>query len=54
MKQDENEALHWIMRWGWMRWNQNLAFKNDDGKKNYTENYLQKNIYKNYLHKRNK
>ena len=39
MKQDENKTLHWIMRWGWMRWKQNLAFNNDDVK-NYTENYL--------------
>ena len=37
---DENETLHWIMRWGWMRWKGNLAFNNDDGKKLYTENYL--------------
>ena len=37
---DENETLHWIMRWGWMRWKWNLAFNNDDGKKLYTENYL--------------
>ena len=35
MKWDENKALHWIMRWGWMRWKQNLAFNNDD------ENYVQ-------------
>ena len=49
MKRDENETLHWIMRWGWMRWKWNLAFNNDDGKKKYTlENYLQKN----YLHKK--
>ena len=41
MKWDENEALHWIMRWGWMRWKWNLAFNNDDGKKLY-KNYLQK------------
>ena len=33
---DENETLHWIMRWGWMRWKWNLAFNNDDGKKLYT------------------
>ena len=46
MKRDEKETLHWIMRWGWMRWKRNLAFNNDDGKKNYTlENYLQKIIY---------
>ena len=46
MTQDENETLHWIMRWGWMGWKWNLAFNNDDGKKNYTlENYLQKIIY---------
>ena len=37
-----------------MRWKQNLAFNNDDGKKNYRVNYLQKTIYKNYLHKKNK
>ena len=42
IKWDENETLHWIMRWGWMRWKWNLAFNNDDGKKNYRENYLQK------------
>ena len=54
MKWDENETLHWIMRWGWMRWKWNLAFNNDDGKKIYTENYLQNTIYKNYLHKKNK
>ena len=42
MKRDENETLHWIMRWGWMRWKQNLAFNNDDDKKNCTENYLHK------------
>ena len=46
MKRNENKTLHWIMRWGWMRWKQNLAFNNDDGLKNYTENYLQKTIYK--------
>ena len=46
MKWDENKTLHLIMRWGWMRWKRNLAFNNDDGKKNYTlENYLQKIIY---------
>ena len=29
-----------------MRWKWNLAFNNDDGKKNYTlKNYLQKIIY---------
>ena len=42
MKWDENETLHWIMRWGWMRWKWNLEFNNDDGKKNCTENYLHK------------
>ena len=46
MKWDENENLHWIMRWGWMRWKWNLAFNNDDSKKNNT-----KTIYKNYLKK---
>ena len=40
MKWDENETLHWIMIWGWMRWKQNLAFNNDDGKKT-----VQKTIY---------
>ena len=29
---DENETLHWIMRWGWMRWKWNLSLNNDDGK----------------------
>ena len=38
MKWDENKALHWIMRWGWMRWKQNLAFNNDDGKKTIYKN----------------
>ena len=47
MKWDENETLHWIMRWGWMRWKQNLALNNDDGKKLYIY-YLNKN----YLHKK--
>ena len=37
---DENETLHWIMKWGWMRWKWNLAFNNDDGK-----NCTQKTIY---------
>ena len=37
-----------------MRWKWNFAFNNDDGKKNYTENYLQNTIYKNYLHKKKK
>ena len=46
MKQDENKTLHWIMRRGWTRWKWNLAFNNDDVKKNYTlENYLQKIMY---------
>ena len=40
MKWDENETLHWIMRWGWMRWKWNLALSNDDGKK-----AVQKTIY---------
>ena len=40
MKWDENETLHWIMRWGWMRWKWNLAFNNDYGKKT-----VQKTIY---------
>ena len=35
MKQDENETLCWIMRWGWMTWKQSLAFNNDDGKTLY-------------------
>ena len=51
MKQDENEALHWIMRWGWMIWKQNFAFNNDDGKKTVKKiykNYLQKKINKNF------
>ena len=26
---DENETLHWIMRWGWMRWKRNLALNNE-------------------------
>ena len=47
MKWNENKALHWIMRWEWMRWKWNLAFNNDDGKKLYT-----KTIFKNYLHKK--
>ena len=46
MKWDENETLHWIMIWGWMRWKWNLAFNNDDGKKLYKENYLHKNFFK--------
>ena len=29
-----------------MRWKQNLAFNNDDGKKLYKENYLHKKILK--------
>ena len=33
MKWDDNETLHWIMRWRWMGWKWNLAFNNDDGKK---------------------
>ena len=45
MKWDENETLHWIMRWQWMRWKQNLPFNNDDGEKT-----IKKTIYKNYLH----
>ena len=48
MKWDENKTLHWIMRWGWMRWKRNLTFNNDDGKKLYTENYLHKNKLKNF------
>ena len=55
MKWDENETLHWIMRWRWMRWKWNLAFNNDDGKKLYRKlftNYWQNTIYKNYLHKK--
>ena len=35
MKQDENETLCWIMRWGWMTWKRSLAFNNDDGKTLY-------------------
>ena len=49
MKWDENETLHWIMRWGWMRWKWNLAFNNDDGKKKL---YTWKLFAKNYLHKK--
>ena len=45
MKQDENETLCWIMRWGWMTWKWSLAFNNDDGKKLYNlKIYLQKKI----------
>ena len=29
-----------------MKWKQNLAFNNDDGKKLYKENYLHKNFFK--------
>ena len=47
MKWDENETLHWIMRWGWMGWKRNLAFNNDDGKKLYI-NYLHKKINKKF------
>ena len=46
MKWDENKTLHWIMRWGWMRWKWNPAFNNDDGKKT-----IQKTIYKTLLTK---
>ena len=49
MKQDENETLCWIMRWGWMTWKWSLAFNNDDGKTLYKKNkqiYLQKKIKK--------
>ena len=35
MKQDENETLFWIMKWGWMTWKRSLAFNNDDGKTLY-------------------
>ena len=44
---DENETLHWIMRWGWMRWKQNLALNNDDGKKLYIK-YLHKKLNKKF------
>ena len=54
MKQDENKAMHWIMKWGWMRWKQNLAFNNDD--ENYVQIFTKKddeklftNIYKKTL-----
>ena len=32
------------MRWGWMRWKQNLAFNNDDSKKT-TQKLFTKIIY---------
>ena len=35
MKWDENKTLCLIMRWGWMKWKQSLAFNNDDGKTLY-------------------
>ena len=58
MKWDENKTLHWIMRWGWMRWKQNLAFNNDDGKKTAKRKLftLKKKIKctGKYLHKKNK
>ena len=45
MKQDENETLCWIIRWGWMTWKQSLAFNNDDDKKLYNlKIYLHKKI----------
>ena len=47
MKWDENETLHWIMRWGWMRWKRNLAFNNDDGKKTVQKTiYIKKKMYR--------
>ena len=49
MKWDENEALHWIMRWGWMIWKQNFVFNNDDGKKT-----VKKNLQKLFTKKKNK
>ena len=47
MKWDENKTLHWIMRWGWMRWKRNLAFNNDDGKKT-----VKKTIYIKFFFKK--
>ena len=42
MKQDENEALHEIMRWVWMTWKWSLVYN--------TMIMMEKNLNKNNLH----